>query len=431
MSSKSQSIVSRCFVWSALLASSVMALVACGKPPEGSDVQTVIGTTTGQTISYALPSRVLLVGYSDGVGTLFVEAAKGVAERYRAAGWNEQVVLIANPAAGRVGDKQALERYGIKVVYEDPSTPLGVPWLSWYLSKFASIESLEFFGHSSSWGMGLVEDEVRLDVDTPLDQLAGIGSALSSNAFVVLHGCNSGGRLAPFLSKSWGVPVTAALTGTNFQRLHSNGKWYVNEPRQAPSSAWAKQNSVSFGSTLSCAKGGCYRLKPINTGYTGHWGTFESGLGFMKTFCAENVSQDACAKGAARVVIANPSTKSVNESSEWSDVTSVTLDFLCPNTPDSVKRKECFSRLPSAALAGGTGTYSPFRGKTLKCSLHGCEYEDVCKYDANDDAIPGTCFRQAPSNTQPTEYVEEYRLILEGFGRLKGQSSPAPYPSFL
>ena len=171
-------------------------------------------------------------------------------------------------------------------------------------------------------------------------------------------------------------------------------------------------------------------MKPTNSAYKGYWGTYEGGLGFTKTFCAEGVSSTRCAEAAARQVVATLSTKALIEMSGWNDIRAATLDFLCPNTSDDVRRNECFASLPAAAAATGSGSYSPFRGTTLKCSVRGCDYQDVCKTDANDAPIPGTCVRKAASNANPREYVEEYRLILAGFAHLKGESSPAPAPTF-
>jgi hypothetical protein len=428
-----------CFRTLASLAALGLAatLAACGAPTQTnaptSNLNTVIGKIPdgNSEVSFSAPTRILLVGYSHGMGTQFVETAKAAALRYRASGWNEQVVFIASPEVGAsTSDKAALERYGIRVVFDDPNTHFGSGWMLRYLKNYEKIVSLEFFGHSSVQGIGLEEGEARLGTDTSASALANLKGRFSSDAFVALHGCNAGGKLAPFLSAAWNVPVSAALTGTNFQRLHSNGKWYFNDPGLFPSGGWAAENAMSHATRVSCKEGACLRMKPSNSSYRGYWGTYEGGLGFYKTFCAKTVGNSTCARGAAQALLAFPSTRPLTVASTWADFQETALDFLCPNTSDDVRRKACFAALPQAAGAGGSGVYSPFRGTTLKCTLRECEFEDVCQTDAEGNSIPGTCSRKSAANPNPKEYVEELRLLAAGFASLKGEASRLPAPTF-
>lgn len=399
---------------------------------QSSNLQTVIGTTTGDAVSFALPTRFFLVGYSHGMGTQFIQAAMAQALRAKALGGNqEQIVFIASPDVEGMSDARALEKFDIKVVFDSAATPFGASWLMRYLGNFPKIASISFFGHSSVWGLGLAEDTQRLATDLDASSLARVKGRFLPDAFVALHGCNAGGKLAPFLSKTWQVPVQGALTGTNFQRLHSNGKFYFNDEGLFPSGGWAPSNSVSFANALPCSRGACLRMKPSNGSYSGFWGTFEGGLGFYKMFCAAGVSNDACARGAAKALLMYPTTRAVHQSSSnWADISTAALDFLCPNPSNDNLRESCFTALPAAASAGGSGIYSPFRGKTLKCTLHGCDFEDTCETDSAGANIPGTCSRRAAANPSPREYVEEYRLILAGFAKLRQEVSPAPAPLF-
>ena len=120
-----------------------------------------------------------------------------------------------------------------------------------YLDQFSKIKAIHFYGHSSPWYMktesGTIASKIALRnknavkgkstkganhleqlewSQANLDQLA---DNFEADAFITINGCNSGYYYAPELSKKWKVPVMAALTGTVFQRLHKNNKWYQNQ----------------------------------------------------------------------------------------------------------------------------------------------------------------------------------------------------------
>ena len=79
----------------------------------------------------------------------------------------------------------------------------------------------------------------------------------SNDAYLFLHGCNTGFILAPFLSK-----------------LHSDGEFYLTAKGFSPNSDWAHRNKNSYNFETSCRYGKCLRLKPDNHPYIGYWGEY-------------------------------------------------------------------------------------------------------------------------------------------------------------
>ena len=96
----------------------------------------------------------------------------------------------------------------------------------------------------------------------------------SNDAYLFLHGCNTGFILAPFLSNLLNIPVAASLTSTDFQKLHSDGEFYLTAKGFSPNSDWAHRNKNSYNFETSCRYGKCLRLKPDNHPYIGYWGEY-------------------------------------------------------------------------------------------------------------------------------------------------------------
>ncbi len=356
----------------------------------------------------------MVAGTGDELKLLFQEVAKGKAQKYLELNPEEQIVLIAAKEKD-MDNERALKRWGFNINEIKNETMDGQDLLS-ELARFKKILSLDIFSHSSAqFGIHLVSRTNRLNVNTK--GLETIKKNFLPAAFVYLHGCNTGFNLAPYLSKIWGVPVAGSLTSTNFQRLHTDGNFYLEEEGYAPSKDWSEQNAQSFNQPFNCKDGLCKRLKPDNTPYSGFWGYYgEGGLPFYKWFCVNNSDVD-CQRVMAQNLLSQVSVVNLVKTSTIEVYKKAVVDFLCPVSSKKDLRRECEEQLEQA-LVTKDFTYNPFSRALIECNFKGCNATVECgKVFLTGLPKPGTCKVNNPVK-KATTLVREYQTYLQAFNYL-------------
>ena len=375
----------------------------------------LITTYNADKLNYNLPTRLLVAGAGDDLGTQFQEVARGSALKYSQQHPDEQIVLIAANEPG-IDNKATLKSWGFNFQYEKRSTFNGESFLA-EAEKFTQIASIDIYSHSSAqYGIHLDGKFHRLTVNTKhIERLKG---HFIKDAYAFLHGCNGGFNLAPLLSTVWEIPVAGAMTSSNFQKLHSDGNFYLSEEGMFPNSDWAQLNPTSFDKPTKCLSGMCLRLKPDNNPYTGFWGEYhDGGLSFYKFFCVKNSTQD-CTRVMAKSLLSFIGKINLNTNSSLSDYKKSLFDFLCPISSKSDLRKECEENLESALLTGDS-TYNPFSRDQVECNFQSCEVEIQCKKIFLTGLIkPGSCILVNKFQGKSTTLVREYKAYLEGFKSL-------------
>lgn len=391
----------------------------------------IVATLGAAGIDPTKVTHLLVLGYSHGQGTQFAEAAMGRARRYRELYPDHQVVFFGAVEAGAgLSDGDVMSGLGAKVISDDPDEMFYDVTLIERMKVFQSIASFDFYGHSSPWAIGVEATGPRLGTDTKVDLTAVRGRFLA-DAYATLNGCNAGRVLAPMLSEAWQIPVSGALTGSNFQALHSDGRWYSNDPGRAPSTEWAASNTKSFATPVKCSKGACLRLKPENAPYHGYWGNFDAGLGHYEFFCNYTNAASDCGRGMALSIIASVSVEPLSLLSSRDAFENVVLDWLCPNDATSTRFEACKAGLREAALTASG--YSSFQGTPMECTDAGCGIGMTCEDDASGSPKPGTCTDHVTRSAAPMAQVREYLRYLAGYDELHhatpqaGSSGPIDY----
>lgn len=346
-------------------------------------------------IDLARTTRILLVGDSSHLGELPLYAATTRARRYAQLYPTEQVVLFVTKdvraaTVAQTGSTLVRQEPFGNVTLADLSRLSGAKLIS-ALDRFPRIASIDFFGHSSPFGALLeAEGTDRVLAASMPGNMALLKDNFVRDAspYVTLNGCNGAAHTAPELSKLWGVPVSGALTGSNFQELMSDGRWYFNdEGFSPPGTRRVAKNDKSFGPALtpSCAAGACVRMKPQDSPYRGVWANPETGfqyaLGYYKFFCAypDAATTSTCAKGMAASLYAFASTRPIDRTASDADLKEVLADFFCSGNKDPAWFDGCRTRLLEAAASGAP--FSPMKSAndySTECDFNGCEQKLRC-----------------------------------------------------
>ncbi len=340
---------------------------------------------------------VFVAGYGEEMGLQFlygaITRAKVHDETYPDS--RAQVIIWAEEN-GKRKDRAVLQDRGFKIM-EVNSWNLRESSLAKEINKLPPVSSLHIVSHNAAVEGFAVQKRSRVNADNSLwDEIKG---RLTSDAYVFLHGCNTGYLVAPGISKVIQRPVFGSLTSTDFQQVFDNGEWYHNNSGwgQYPSGMGKKKvNDVLYSSNESCWKGYCHRMMPNEHTYRGYWGDYEVGLPYYKAFCNYNYSDaSACMKGIAAGVRTTPT---IGDQSWESKVE----DFLCPRMADPAVHASCVAALK------GAGKQDFFRGKTLECSLKGCDFDTYYTRKAGVKVIN---FTGKDKGTKPFE--AEYKLLMK------------------
>lgn len=376
----------------------------------------LVMTYNADKLNYDLPTRIIVTGAGDDLGTQFQQVARGKAFKYSEQFPNEQIVLVAALEENAGDNKTTLKYWGFNLQKENTSTFNGNSLLD-ELEEFHKISSIDIFSHSSAqYGIHLDSKIHRLTLNTrKIERLKG---HFIKDAYVILHGCNGGFNLAPFLSNAWEIPVAGAMTSTNFQKLHSDGDFYLTEAGLFPNTDWASTNETSFNKPVKCISGMCLRLKPDNVPYKGFWGEYgEGGLPFYKFFCLKNSPED-CTRVMAKSLLGFIGKTQLKMNSSLNEYKKSLFDFLCPVSAKRDLRGECEANLESSLSTGDT-TYNPFLRNQVECNFQSCAVEIKCERILITGIYkPGTCHLINKFEGKASTLVREYKAYLEGFKNL-------------
>ena len=331
-----------------------------------------LATAPGQTtIDYTRPTRILLSGRGTDLGGQPQESAMGSALLYRQNFPNDQIVLLSVFENSRNEPKLLKAGWTIE---EKNDLHLETQSATAELKKFSKIQSLEFFGHNSP-SLGTQADGLGFRFDFREPVVATLAPMFMPGAFGFIHGCNSGWIIAPELSRIWSIPVAAALTETRFERLHSDGHFYVASATRAPSEKWATTNP-DLGTP--CDAGGCLRMRPAYSAYKGHWGDFAGPiLSHYKFFC--HLGEKECEKRMASALYGFVVEKSLKPDAKIDAFKQAAREFLCPVYKDRKITNECLTTLAKVETGKGNRQASfVVNNKQLACSFAGCQAEMTC-----------------------------------------------------
>jgi hypothetical protein len=354
---------------------------------------------------YDQPTHILVSGRGTDLGIQVQLSALGRAQLYKRNFSQNQVILISVLENGQ--NEAALMKAGwIFLVKND--LKLETDGATREILKFQKIRSLEFFGHNSP-SLGTQTDGLGFRFDFRKPVVASIASHFENGAFAMIHGCNSGWMIAQALSKSWGIAVAGSFTGTRFERLHSNGHFYVYEEGKAPDNNWATFNPDLNGA--KCFAGGCFRMRPAYSHYVGKWGNLEGPLlNHYKFFCQASVQE--CETAMATSLFGFLAEKSLSPTSSLADFREVAQQYLCPVYKDRRITEDCLQRLAQAEDGHGPLTFSyVVNNPQLTCDLRSCS--GVMSCGEHSCSIAGRLWKNSDTLAQ------EYLHLINGFKSLK------------
>lgn len=380
--------------------------------------------TESPALNPTLKTHVFVMGYGGGLVDQFFKTAVARARKYQENFPDRQYVFIGPDKIDKTSAsydsyeeyRAVLQRLKLTPERLDEKYLLSNRLLE-ILENYTQIESLEFMSHSAAHlGVGL--DDVPSN--SPLaaykrfnaqsEGLAELRDNFTENAFLVLHGCNSGFTQAPAFAKILGIPSAGSLSSTNTQEIYSDNRWYFNDTGRYPQGLRkSATNDISYLDNLECRSGHCHRLKPEAYPYAGYWGNLNAGLSHYKFFCGTATADNQCKKTMA-LFLAGHVGVAKNAASLIADYKNNIKDFLCPDSNRPEARRDCFNKLESSLTDSSVYYSGMTRGKTLNCDFEKCDVEIRCT-DAQ-----GSCqVLSAPDNPRPTTMQREYRAYVEGF----------------
>ncbi|MBC7538441.1 MAG: hypothetical protein H7281_06450 [Bacteriovorax sp.] len=348
----------------------------------------------------------------------FFQAGVARAFRYKEVNPLDQVVIMSSPEVRRTEDAEVFNEFNIFVFKTVKDTFTGDKLMK-ELNELEKIASIDFFGHSSPWGLKLGKTDAAFDPTEFTQSLTKLKSKMLPNSYMTISSCNSGFYIAPEISRVLEIPVSGSLTSSVFERIESDGAWYKEDD-------WTKDNYVevnnnSYNEDVSCALGLCWRMKASRFNYSSYWGQFkEGGLSFYKFFCNfENNSDGRCEKGMAKSLLTFPSVRPLTNKSTTEDFKAVAFDWICSTANDKTYFKNCVAGVASA-IARGDLVFQTHPGNELICDFKSCKATVVCKKKIfGSGPRPGGCNLQTEVNNTPTTAAREMLSLLKGFNALK------------
>lgn len=382
------------------------------------EIQAYTLASFDQSFNWKRPTDLFIVGYGNEAGTLFINTAITRARKQLDTfGRERQILIIWAKEKEGAHDSRYVENLGLNVLYSSNDLIDMDMTIAW-ADKLKTITSMHFVGHSNAWGGSVLQKNINLTQDAK--KLSKLKRKFTDDAFIFLHGCNSGFKSAPELSAIFEVPVFGSLTSTDFQQLHNDESWYWNNKGQYPSGGWTRTNNLSFNTPKNCSGNACYRLKANNHPYGGTWGRYETGLPFHKAFCNFDLSKvsliarkkaiDTCYGGIWNALKTWPSVAVLNEYSSEQTFKKVMIDYLCPKMEGRSIDQTCEEVLDAADRKQSTSAKF-FWGAQLNCSIHNCQWQT--KKVPSDEYGQLTVFL-APDVGNKT-LIEEYELYKKVF----------------
>lgn len=400
-----------------ILAISFMALSAEAAFYRG---ETRIGLYKESVLDTQKITHIILVGSAvKEDSNQFFQAGVARAEKYKQLWPDHQVVIISSPEVRGTEDDKVFNDFNVPVIkfVNDSFTP---EVLLPELKKYSQIASLDFYGHSSPWALKLGKSEAALDPAAYEKKIRALKPNFLPDAYITLNGCNSGFIMAPDLSKFLEIPVSGSLTGSLFERIESDSKWYKEFD-------WTKENYIetnttSFDESLSCSLGLCWRMKPSQYSYSSYWGQFkEGGLNFYKFFCNFDDVNGRCEKAMAKSLLSFPSVKNINEKSSLEDFKAVAFDYICTTYKNKNKYNDCVNGITDA-IARGDLVYKTQPGPELNCNFKTCNAKVDCKQKRfGSGPKGGSCKLIVNVQPNPTNAAQEMVSFIKGFKLLQAK----------
>jgi hypothetical protein len=379
----------------------------------------ITGKLTAGAIDYSKRTHILVAGMGKELGVQFQASAIAKGLKIRENFPNDQIYMVTlNESFIELTleeNAEILKNMGLKILSLD-SSKLTEDKLFDDLSQFKQIASLSLYGHSAAHvGMLLQGKFDRLNYTS--DKVRVLQGHFTHDAYAQFYSCNAGYFLAPKMARIWRIPVSGALTSTDFERLHNDGNWYINTSGRYPEGGWKTSNPLSYIKPIDCKTKLCIRMRPDNFAYNGYWGEYtDGGLSFFKFFCPKNTIEQ-CGKVMALSMLNQIASVNINMNSSVEDFKSATAEFLCPNNKAGTLRKECMSALDES-LKTGSESYNPMKKQTLQCDYKGCSFGMSCEAPGIIP-FPKKCevinFVEGTTST----LVKEFKLYLKGFQQLK------------
>ncbi len=377
----------------------------------------ILGTLSPTpVIDYAKNTHIVIAGSAvDKESDQFFQSAYLRAKMNEKLYPNHQIIILSQPEVIKASNVEVYERFNVTIVEEKEGKLTGGTLVN-ELNKFERIESIDFYGHSSPWAIKLGKKDAAMGTDS---YVAKLKDNFVPGAFATMNGCNGGFNIAPKLSKQWNIPVSGALTGSLFERLQIDGKWYKKADRT--DGKWAKENDFNFMDPIHCYDGGCWRMKPQRNNYSSYWGHFkEGGLSFYKFFCNYESKDGACEKAMAKSLLSFPAAQKVTKAPSRKVFEEVVFDYLCSTAKDPSYFESCKEGILKAVERGDL-VYKAHPGNALKCDFKSCNATVVCKSKSRffgGGLKAGTCRLNTQTNSKPQTITKEYLSFMKGYDLL-------------
>jgi hypothetical protein len=374
-------------------------------------------------INYSTRTHFLVTSHGGDLSLLPQLVAVAKARKLHEAFPDEQVLIFA--VKEHSGNVNFIKSQGFNSFRNDKS-PLNVRRLVEEMAPFSKIASFHTFGHSA------ITEGIFLDFQGPVDirwyptdrEPEKIKGHFTSDAYATLNGCNLGHSMAGILSEMWGIPISAALVGSHFEALYSDGRFYYAEGK---TENYLARNSMDlFKDRIQCGEG-CMRMRPDSSPYQGHYGIYRQGLPFYKFFCV-GISEEKCLHGMAQSTFGILTPLTFTNLPTLEQYANVVREWLCPTNSfgESLTQRSCMERLERMTMQTiqanpGERTYSPFRGPTSQCDFRSCYSSPQC---STNPATTIECAKKSPPPSSSTTFVDEYLYYLKAYKYLGITAKP-------
>lgn len=363
-----------------------------------------VAIPAGQTVDAHKRVRILVSGRGTDLSEEPQKSALTRIQLYKRNFPDEQVVLVS--VFENETNEARLASKGWKFIVKNDQK-LDTTSASKEILKYNRIRSLEFFGHNSP-SLGTQADGLGFRYDFREPIVKSIAGHFDINAYAAIYGCNSGWISAQELAKKWHIAVAGSFTGTRFERLHSDGHFYVEQEDRYPNNKWAQVNTDL---NVPCSDGGCLRMRPSFSHYAGKWGDFQGPLlSHYKYFC--DLDPRDCEKSMAHSLYGYVAEKSLRTDSSFAEFSQVAKEWLCPVYVNREKVESCLNELGEIEAGRGNMLISYVVGDAqLTCNLQSCQAVMTC-----DDH---TCKVSGRPTKGATTLAQEYLHLLNGFRALQ------------
>lgn len=357
-----------------------------------------------------------------GRGTHLIVVGKGleVGDQWLRAAHTQAMIFRDRPGLGRIKIISAVENanyatlvknWGYTNVAVHKRTMTGTEVLNqiFAAARASKIESIDFIGHNGAFYGFALEDYNNRFYLTHAKELARIRDRMAPDAVVRLMGCNTGWYLAPAVANALNVPAAGSFTYADIQELHDSQEWFYHDAGRFPTGQWLKSNPVSFSETKTCvAKGGCMRLKVVNSNYQGKHGSYGGTLPFLKYFCGGLGAND-CHRRMAKALTHVIGVKPVRGKPSLNDFSDMVADEFCPAWIDAVKRRDCRKKVVEHMLGINPlpATFSTVTGTSMTCDFQSCQVKKDCS--------SGSCVVTSATPGASRTYVNELNALRRGY----------------